>query len=72
MLEQEYRCLSRHRVELLDELLLDFLREKAGELKGRRVLVITNTVERAVKAYELAWKEFGTWSSPLPRPFCLH
>ncbi|MEM4679847.1 MAG: CRISPR-associated helicase Cas3' [Thermofilaceae archaeon] len=59
VLEQEYRRLSRHRVELRDEPLLDFLREKAGELKGRRVLVIANTIERAVKAYDLARREFG-------------
>ncbi len=53
VLWKEYERLRRHWVELLDESLLDFLQERIDSLRGKSVLVIANTVERAVKAYEL-------------------
>ena len=51
VLKDQYEQLRRHSVERVDESLLEFLQEKENELKGKRILVISNTVDGAVQAY---------------------
>ena len=53
VLRDQYEQLRRHRIKRVDKPLLDFLQEKESELKGRRLLVISNTVEGAVQAYNI-------------------
>jgi CRISPR-associated endonuclease/helicase Cas3 len=53
VLESEYKSLRRHKIEVTEELLLDFIRHHINKFKGRRVLVVSNTVDRAVEAYDL-------------------
>ncbi|GAY26330.1 hypothetical protein ATG_15330 [Desulfurococcaceae archaeon AG1] len=59
-LKHEYERLRRHKVELQNKSLLDFLQERIDNFKGKRILVITNTVERAVKAYDILRGKLGS------------
>ena len=56
VLEREYERLRRHNIKCDCMYLIDFIREKGDEFKGKRVLVISNTVDRAVQAYDLLRK----------------
>ena len=56
VLDHEYRCLRRHYIDITDIPLFDFLQENANEFKGKRILVISNTVDKAVQAYNLLKK----------------
>jgi len=51
-LDEEYRKLRRHEVKLLEMDLLDTIASKVKELSGKKVLIISNTVERAIEAYD--------------------
>ena len=57
VLELEYKRLRRHSIEIEDLSLLDFLQENGNKLEGKRILVITNTVDEAVQAYDFLRKE---------------
>lgn len=53
-LYNEYKYLRRHRIKDCDDEILDFIQENLNLIKNsKRTLVITNTVERAVKAYNI-------------------
>jgi len=56
ILDHEYKRLRRHYVEIADIPLFDFLQENANKFKGKRILVISNTVDKAVQAYNLLKK----------------
>jgi len=56
VLDHEYGRLRRHYVNVTDIPLFDFLQENVNEFKGKRILVISNTVDKAVQAYNLLKK----------------
>ncbi|RLE92300.1 MAG: CRISPR-associated helicase Cas3' [Thermoprotei archaeon] len=64
ILEDEYRKLKRHKIEtVLDKSVEDFLEEHLDLLntklsEGRRLLVIVNTVDRAINVYDLLKESF--------------
>ena len=51
ILSDEYKKLRRHRIELVDQKLTDFIKDNPHLFAGKRVLVIANTVHRAQEAY---------------------
>ena len=51
---QEYKHLRRHKIKDCNDEILDFIQENSDLFKSKkRILVIANTVERAVKAYNI-------------------
>ena len=59
-LSKEYDRLKRHKIKLEDVSLLEFLKERIEEFKEKRILVIANTVDKAVEAYNFLKGELGT------------
>lgn len=53
MLDEEYRRLKRHKIKYADMCLIDFIRENADKFRKQKILILTNTVDRAVEAYDI-------------------
>lgn len=56
ILENEYKKLRRHKIEFIDQNLLEFIKDRPDLFKDKRVLVITNRVSEAQNVF----KELGT------------
>jgi CRISPR-associated endonuclease/helicase Cas3 len=57
VLKSEYRRLKRHHIEVKDTSLFDFLQEKRNKFKRKKVLIISNTVDKAINAYDILQRE---------------
>lgn len=56
VLESEYRRLKRHNIKYIGTDLSDFIREKKDIFREKSVLVISNTVDKAVEIYDFLQK----------------
>jgi len=57
VLKTEYERLKRHNITYVETGLFDFIQENKDMFKEKRVLVISNTVDRAVQVYDFLQKE---------------
>jgi CRISPR-associated endonuclease/helicase Cas3 len=57
VLKKEYNKLSRHDVKLVDDHLLNYVQNNIENLRGKKTLLILNTVDRAIEAYKFLREE---------------
>lgn len=60
VLREEYEQLKRHRIKYTDTYLIDFIKEKIDEFGKQKILILANTVDRAVKIYNILQRKVNS------------